>query len=193
MTQAKDLFDIISPLVAYNEKDWDVLAGEAGQISTWVPDLVDVFYNTLYGHDSTKTIFQDGERPKLEKTLQDWVASLVSGPKGADFWDHQWVIALLHVRRGVRNLYMLGMMNRIQQVFLAKCVETYDKDKAHEVFSAFLRISGTVAALIAECYGALLENSTEEGLSKVGMNAALLQRIKDNQISKMIQESQHND
>lgn len=192
MQTVEELFNTLSPLINYQDNDWDVLAGEADQIAEWIPELVDVFYDTLYAHDQTKSVFQEGERPKVEQTLKDWVASLVQGKQQQAFWDHQWIVALYHVRRGVRNLYMLAMMNRVQQTFLAKCIETYDKEKAYQVFSAFLRISGAVATLIAECYGVLLESSTKEGLQKIGLNPALLQRIKDTQINKMIEEHHGN-
>lgn len=188
MQNVSDFFNTLSPLIDYNENDWNVLKSEADHISSWIPDLVDVFYDTLYAQEATKTVFKEGERPKVEQTLRDWIASLAQGQQQQTFWDHQWVVALYHVRRGVKNLYMLGMMNRLQQVFLNKCIETYDKDKAQEVFSAFLRISGAVATLIAESYGVVLESSTQEGLAKIGLNPALLQRVKDAQINKMIQE-----
>ncbi|NOY62189.1 MAG: hypothetical protein GXP10_03355 [Gammaproteobacteria bacterium] len=187
--KATELFELISTLIDYNDEDWAILKEEGPQITQWAPELVSVFYDTLYGLEETKNIFCEGERPKLEKTLEDWIASIIAGDKGSEFWEHQWLIALLHVQRGVRNLYMLGIMNRVQQVILAKCMESYDQDKAHRVFSAFLRISGAVSALIAECYDEVIELSTTEGLSKVGVNPALLTRIKAMQIKKMLQEA----
>ena len=189
MSRVKELFDALSPLLGYDDRDWDVLKNEAEPIANWVPDIISVFYTALYASQDTNKIFHDGERSKLEQTLKDWVLSLAEGKQGDDFWEHQWLIALLHVQRGVNNLYMLGMMCRVQQVVLQKCMEHYeDKNKAVEVYSAFHRISSTVATLIAECYGEVLQNSTKDGLSRVGVNPALLQRIKNTQIKKMIEE-----
>ena len=189
MSRVKELFDELSPLLAYNENDWVVLQEEASVVSSWIPDIVEIFYDTLYGSANTEKIFLKGEREKVEKTLEDWVLSLASGHKKDDFWEHQWVIALLHVKRGVNNLYMLGMMCRVQQIVLQKCMSNYEKERAAEVYSAFHRVSSTIATLIAECYGEVVLNSTKDGLSRVGMNPALLQRIKDTQIRKMIEEA----
>ncbi len=189
MSQVTELFDTISSLIDYQEKDWDILQEEAETIASWAPELVAVFYDTLYALDETKAVFKEGERPKVEKTLADWVVAIANGRKRSEFWEHQWFIGLLHVKRNVKNLYMLGMMNRVQQVVLANCVKTYDKDRAYQVFEAFLRISGAISALIAESYGLVVENSTQAGLSKVGMNPALLKRIKDTQIDKMLEEA----
>ena len=186
----KHYFEDLSPLIAYDETDWDTLASEGETIAKWIPELVAVFYDTLYESNGSKSIFHEGERPQLEKTLEDWVISLQSGRKDDTFWEHQWFIALLHVRRGVKNLFMLGMMNRVQQVVWDKCIETYDLGKAHQVYLAFHRISGAIAALIAESYGAVTEKSAQAALEKVGINATLLQRIKDAQIIKQIDEAQ---
>jgi len=82
---------------------------------------------------------------------------------------------------------MLGMMCCVQQIVLQKCMLHYDKERATEVYSAFHRVSSTISTLIAECYGEVLLNSTEEGLSRVGMPPALLQRIKNLQIKKMLE------
>jgi len=189
-TQTAKRFNAIAQLIDYQDEDWLVLRNEAAQISQWVPEIVSIFYNTLYDLPATKNTFQPGERSKLEKTLEGWIVSLLAGHQGIEFWEHQWVVALLHVQRGVRNLFMLGMMNRVQQIVLAKCMETYSPSKAHQVFNAFLRISGAISSLIAECYDEVIELSTAEGLSKVGINLALLNRIKKTQITRMLQEAQ---
>ena len=191
MSRVKELLDELSPLLNYSSEDWNVLQEEAAVISEWIPDIVSVFYDTVYASSDTSKIFHDGEREKLEKTLENWVLSLASGQQEDRFWEHQWIIALLHVQRGVNNLYMLAMMCRVQQVVLDKCMSHYDKQRAAVVYSAFHKISSTIAALIAECYGEVLLNSTEVGLSKVGMNSALLQRIKSTQIKKMLDEVGH--
>ncbi len=189
MSQVTELFSTISSLIDYQEEDWNVLQEEAETIASWAPEIIDIFYDTLYALDETKAVFKEGERPKVEKTLADWIIAIVNGQKRAEFWEHQWYVGLLHVKRGVKNIYMLGMMSRVQQVVLANCAKTYDKDRAYLVFGAFLRISGTISALIAESYGLVVESSTQAGLSKVGMNPMLLKRIKDKQIDTMLGEA----
>ena len=189
MGQTDQLFRSISALIAYHEEDWGILQAESATIASWTEEIVKEFYDTLYGMDEVRDIFFEGERPKLENTLRHWINSIVGGSKTQLFWNHQWYIALMHVKRGVKNLYMLGIMNRVQQLFLAKCVANYDdKAKAFEVFNAFLRISGAISALIAECYDDVQSTSTINGLNRVGMNPALIDRIKSLQIDKMIEE-----
>ncbi len=189
MTVSKELAAILSGLTDYKEEDWDLLQSEAEQIRSWIPDLVDNFYATLYGMEATKSVFKEGERPKLEKTLEDWVFTLTSGRLGEDFWNHQWFIGLIHVQRGVKNIYMLGIMTRVQKIIFAKCMETYERDRALEIYNAFLGVSGAIAALIAECYDMVMEQSVIEGMTRVGLNPGLIERIKKMQIKKMIEEA----
>jgi len=188
MAKTDQFFQTISHLINYQESDWDMLASEASEIKKWVPELIDTFYETLYELEETRTVFHDGERKKLEKTLELWLVKMLLGKQDKNFWDHQWYVALLHIKRGTKNLYMLGMMNRLQQLFLQKSIETFDSEKAFKVYSAFLRISGMVAGLIAQCYDEVVESSTRDGLTRVGLNEALISRIKDMQIKKMLDE-----
>lgn len=188
MSKTEDLFRLVSDLVEFRDSDWDVLEAEAEQIRQWGPEMVNIFYDTLFGLEETRQVFHEGERPKVEATLATWIESMISGKQGPEFWEHQWLVALMHIKRGTKNLYMLGMMNRLQQVFLQKCMEHYDAQKAIEVYSAFLRISGTVATLIAQCYDEVTNISVKQGLARVGLNEALVKRIRDMQIETMMKE-----
>jgi len=190
MAVTQSFYDVISRLITFEESDWQVLAKESDVIKTWAPDLINVFYDTLYSIEETTAVFHDGERAKLEATLEQWIVDILSGDQGAKFWNHQRYIALLHIKRGTKNLYMLGMMNRLQQMFLLKSMESFEQEKAIQVYSAFLRLSGMVAGLIAQCYDEVTETSTQAGLSRVGLNEALISRIKTMQIEKMLKEAE---
>ena len=193
MTVAKTFYETISQLIDFRQSDWDTLADEAEVIKTWAPELVSVFYDTLYSIEETTAVFHEGERAKVEATLQQWIVDILSGDQGDKFWNHQRYIALLHIKRGTKNLYMLGMMNRLQQVVITKCMENFEPEKAIEVYSAFLRLSGMVAGIIAQCYDEVTETSMHAGLTRVGLNEALVNRIKIMQIDKMLKEAQEAD
>lgn len=190
MSVAQTLYGTIAKLIDFKDSDWTVLAEEANVIKTWAPELISVFYDTLYSIEETTAVFHENERAKLEATLEQWIVDILSGDQGDKFWDHQRYIALLHIKRGTKNLYMLGMMNRLQQVFITKCIENYDAEKAVHVYMSFLRLSGMVAGIIAQCYDEVTETSMQAGLTRVGLNEALVNRIKTMQIDKMIKESQ---
>lgn len=182
MTKTAEYFRVLQPLINHDEKDWEILTSKADQLASWGPELVQVFYDTLYGLEETRAVFHEGERPKVEKTLSDWWTDLIYNKKRDTIWEHQWIIGLLHVQRGVKNLYLLGMMNRLQQVFMEKCFTTFDLDTAIELYGAFLRITGCISIMIAESY----VDGLLEGLSKVGMNEKLVERVRQMEVKKIL-------
>ena len=188
MTLVGDYITTASQLTGYRPEDWDVLESEAERLRAWGPEIVQAFYDQLTASPEAASVLEEGERPKLERTLAHWYDQMFTGRKGEDYWKYQWYVALMHIKRKTRNLYMLGMMNYVQQIFVRKCFETFEPAKAQELTGAFLRVSGVIATLIAECYDEVLESSTREGLAKVGINPALLNRIKDLQIQRMLDE-----
>ncbi len=188
MTLVGDYVTTASQLTGYRPEDWDVLAAEAERLRQWGPEIVKEFYDRLMACPEAASVLEEGERPKLEKTLAFWYEQMLTGRKDEDYWKYQWYVALMHIKRKTRNLYMLGMMNHVQQLFIQKCFQEFEPQKALELVGAFMRVSGIIATLIAECYDEVLESSTREGLAKVGINPALLNRIKDLQIKKMLEE-----
>ncbi len=180
--------EVISKLVNFDQSDRDLLLEEMEQIVEWIPDIVAEFFDTLYACDETRAVFQEGERPMLEKTLTAWIFDILSGYDDLEFWEYQWVIALVHMKRNVRNIHVVGMMNRLQQAVLLKCQQTYDVEKAMRVFSAFLRITGITTALIIECYTELQEFITEEGLESVGVRAGIVTRIRQMKLDSMMHD-----
>ncbi len=190
MTLVGDYVKTASELTGYRPEDWDVLQAEAEHLRQWGPEIVQQFYDRLLSCPEAASVVEEGERPKLERTLARWYEQMLTGRKDEDYWRYQWYIALMHIKRKTRNLYMLGMMNHVQQIFVQKCFAEFEPEKAQVLAGAFLRVSGIIATLIAECYDEVLESSTREGLAKVGINPALLNRIKDLQIKRMLEEFQ---
>lgn len=179
---------VISALVNFTQRDRDLLQEEMELIIEWIPDIVKDFFDTVYECQETRTIFEEGERGRLEKTLTAWIFDILSGYDDSEFWEYQWVIALVHMKRQVKNIHVAGMMNRIQQVVLLKCQESFDPDKAVRVFSAFLRITGVTTALIVECYTELQEFITEKGLESVGVRSGIVARIRQKKLDAMMLE-----
>ena len=83
-----------------------------------------------------------------------WYILLTSGLIDDDFWQWQWqwYAGLIHIPRGIRNAYMMGMMSRVQQLFGQHCLRTFDADQALVVYNAFKRVTDVVSGLIAESY-----------------------------------------
>jgi len=172
-------------LTGYSDKDPEILASHRETAHQWTETIVQVFYDTLFTYEPTAKVFSEGERPAREQMLRDWYEGLTSGNIDQNWWRHQWFVGLVHIKRGVSNLFLIGMMSRIQQLFLSKCLETLPPDEAKELFGAFKRITDVVTGLIADGY---FENYFIALERTVGFKTALIQRMLDMEVKKMLEE-----
>jgi hypothetical protein len=176
------LQDLIT-LTGLSEQDYQVLSEYADITQKWADEIVKEFYDTLFGHKPTAEVFREGERPDREVTLRNWYLEVTSGKISSDFWRRQWLVGLVHIPRKVSNRFMFGMMSRVQQIFLRKCLEAFEPLQAERIYSAFKRLTDVVAGLIAESYYL----SYIEAMEHVGgLRMALIQRMIDVEITQKI-------
>ncbi|MBN1571583.1 MAG: hypothetical protein JW984_00120 [Deltaproteobacteria bacterium] len=139
-------------LTGYSEADRETLREFSEKTAPWADEFVKSFYDTLFGYDRTAKIFGEGERQEREKTLKGWLTSAFKGDITDDFLKNLWVVGLLHIKRGVPNSFMLGIMSLVEQLFLKKCIETFEKEEATRIYGAFKRLMDVVSGVIAESY-----------------------------------------
>lgn len=173
-------------LSGLTEDDYQILKDSAGHTQKWVGEFTQHFYDTLYGYAPTSHVFKPGERPDRESTLIKWYLEVTSGNITMNFWRRQWIVGLVHIPRRVTDPFMIGMMSRVQQVFLKKCMEEFDTEKALNVYGAFKRVTDTVKGLIAEGYFISYVEATER---MTGQSRALTDRLVGLEISRMIEET----
>jgi hypothetical protein len=179
------LQDLIA-LTGLTEEDYRTLQAYSAQTQKWTDELTQAFYDTLYGYIPTSHIFREGERPDREATLIKWYQEVTSGNIDMNFWRRQWIIGLVHIPRRVTDPFMIGMMSRVQQIFLTKCLEEFDLAEAKKIFGAFKRVTDTVTGLIAEGYFLSYVEATER---MTGQSRALTERLVSLEISKMTEET----
>jgi len=172
-------------LTGLSDRDYDILASHKETLSKWKDTVVKDFYDTLFSYEDTKNIFHENERPKVEKTLEEWYLGLLEGKKDYAFWVHQWFVGLVHIPRGVKNVFMHSMMSRVQNLFCEKCFETFPPEEAKEVFLAFKRITDTIAGVIAEGY---LDQYIEAIVRMSGIKEQVIERMAKLESKKMIEE-----
>lgn len=186
MQAQKQVITDLTVLTGFVADDCKVMRENAAVLQTWAQDLVDAFYNTLYGHGSTAKVFQEGERPHREKTFSDWYLEITSGEIDDDFWQRQWFVGLVHVKRQVDNQFVVGIMGRIQKIFLEKCMTVFEPAKAEQVFSAFKHITDVIAGLIVEGYKQQYLSAVER---TSGISPALIERMATNEAAAMLDEA----
>ncbi|GGM91792.1 hypothetical protein GCM10007092_00880 [Thermus composti] len=121
-------------------------------METWTEELVQGFYDTLFGHPATRRVFREGERPAREKTLRDWYLRTLRGPFNGQYFAWQALVGLVHVRRGVTNAMMASMWNWLTEKVAEKARQALSPEEAQALVDAWRRLAFTVMALIAEEY-----------------------------------------
>lgn len=169
-----ETFEGVTQLNELTDQDWQVLKEVAATTKSWGPTIAKRFYDQLYTFEPTAEILQSHERETREKSLLDWYESLVSGEPGESFWRDAWIVGLIHIRAGVPNFYMLGMVTSVKDAFAAQCRETFEPETALRVSTSFAKIMDTVGAIIAEGY----TSGIVSGMERVGLSAPLMDRMR---------------
>lgn len=178
------LKDLVT-LVGFSEQDPLTLQEYFHQTSKWSDEIVKVFYDTLFSYERTAQTFKENERSAREKTLRNWYLDVASGKITPEWWRRQWIVGLVHIPRKVSNPFMLGMMSRLQQLFLQKCLVEMPPTEAEKVFGAFKRVTDIVAGLIAEGY---FTNYIVAMERSAGFKKALVERMMNVEIGRMLEE-----
>ena len=115
--------------------------------------LVTSFYDTLYAHEPTASVFAFGERLHREQTLRMWWRRTVGEPLDDGYWSWMGLVGVIHIRRGVRNPMMMSMMTHVQEmVGEAAGAAGMDPAAVEDLRRAFAHLSQTASAVISESY-----------------------------------------
>lgn len=182
-------FEAATALNGYSDADWATLRAVAPTTLTWSDALVAGF-GAVHGDASRcAALFDDGRAPVGDDELsawrdlvESWLAGILPGEGGEAFFRESWVAGLVHLSRGVRNVYLLSWMARLQQLFRGRCLEVFEVARALEVSEAFDRITDTAVALACEAH----EAGIMESVSKVGINESLLRKIQGQAARQLI-------
>ncbi len=172
-------------LTGLSDQDYEILSKHKDTLAQWKDEVVKDFYDTLFSYEPTKKIFHENERPKVEKTLEEWYLGLLEGKKDFSFWEHQWFVGLVHIARGVDNAFMHSMMARVQNIMSQKCFENFSPEEAKEVYTAFKKITDAIAGVIMEGY---FLQYIEAIVRMTGIKEAVIERMAKLESQKMIDE-----
>lgn len=183
---AKTAIDQAPPECRVRPEDADVIQRHADALVGLGPEMVNAFYDTVYGHSETEKIFKPGERPMREESLQGWWERTVRGPLDDDYWAWMALVGLTHVIRRVNNPMMLAMANFVAQfVESSESLEISD-DERRELSVAFRRVSSTVSSIITFAYDHAVSSAL---FSVAGMPEALLARLRDQEVGDALDKA----
>lgn len=184
MSQVDSVVTVASRINGLRPEDWKTLGAAQGTLKPWGPAVAKAFYDVLYSDPDAAQVLGEGNRGTRERVLKEWYERLVSGDPGPKFWDHTWLVGWVHILANVKNVYMMSIGLRVEELFLAECLKAFPRDDALRVYGAFRRVFGTVTTVIAESY----VNGLVSGMEYLGINPKLVERMRKTFISKGIEE-----
>lgn len=170
----------------FNEADAACFAEHRELMANWGAELVQRFYDSLYGHGKTAQVFGDGERSAREQTLVDWYTRTLQGPFDLDYWEWQALVGVLHLRRGVSNPMMLGHWGLVLNFMNEKVREDLSEAQAQRLLEAWQRLGATVGALIAESYNSYYLKALEHS---AGATRELLERLVRQEVDDLVNDA----
>ncbi len=188
MTQnfAREILDQIPPSVRFNDEDAAVILRYRDTLLTFEADLVQGFYDNVYGHAVTRRVFRDDERPAREKTLVEWYRRTLSGPFDDAYWRWQAYVGLVHIKRKVNNAMVAGMWGWIMTFLGARALTALPLDEALKLIKAVHALQACVLALIAESYQRNMFTAVDKA---AGLSEALLMNLVNIEIDDMLKEA----
>jgi hemerythrin len=186
-TFAQKIVDEAAHLNGHTSKDWAVLASVKHMTSTWAPDMAALFAEAM-AIPGVASLMEKYSHSDREQAIGVWYERVVSGAPGASFWAETSLIGFYHASAGTGNDHVLAYMSKMDSVFLNKCIRTMQGPKAIEVYGAFKRIIDIAQALMIASY----ETAIITGMSQLGFNDRLLNRMRTVAVRKMIDEARGN-
>ena len=176
---SKQVLAQLPPEDRLSEEDGRIIQANADRLISLSDDLVQVFYESLYGHPETRAIFREGERPMREETLRDWWERSVRGPFDEGYWAWQAYVGLLHVKRKVKNPMMLGHAALVTRMTSSRLTAPEDQPLREAISRLMATVSGMIAYGYEKVYveaigevtgqeGTLLDRTVEVAVQSIG-------------------------
>lgn len=151
---AESAIDQMPLACRFSARDGQVILAHQEFLLGLEPQLIQLFYDTLFEHPPTATVFLEGERPDREVTLSQWWRRTVTGPVDSGYFAWMAAVGLAHVFRAVTNPMMLAMADLIAAFVREQAFRSpLSQADAAALAEAFTRLAGTVGIVISHGYG----------------------------------------
>lgn len=184
MANVESIVAVASRINGLRPEDWKTLKSVEATLKPWGPMVAKGFYDVLYADPDAAQLLGEGNRETRERVLKEWYEQIVSGDPGPKFWERAWMVGWIHILANVKNVYMMSIGLRVEEIFLEGCIKSFERDQALRVYAAFRRVFGTATMVIAESY----VEGLVSGMEYLGINPKLIERMRKTFIAKGIDD-----
>ena len=134
-------------VVGFEQKDLEILKEHKEWMTKMADVFVEEFYRVLPHCPTTSKLFQPwlekNKRTKLKAFVLRWLSGEVS-------LEELVRIGFVHFQKGVKPVYVLAMISRLEQIFVQKWIEEYSTER--ELFNAFKRFLDVWGVFLVRAY-----------------------------------------
>ncbi len=182
-----DVFQAMPESARFSENDAKKIQENSAVLLDLGDGLINGFYNTVFSHTATASVFEDNERPMREKSLTDWWKRTVNGPFNDEYWAWQTYVGLLHIKRGVSNPMMMSMWSWILDYLNKELAQAgLSETETNALVMSFQRLSSTTSSLIGD---SVFRFYLEALINATGFKSSLLERMVKNEIDQLLQDN----
>lgn len=188
---ARMAFEQMPPAVRFRESDALAIKRRQRELLDLEPEVVKGFYDTLYAHPATGSLFIEGERPDREVTLSNWWRRTVNGPLDEEYFTWMAMVGLVHVSRGVTNPMMLSMASFVASFIALKAPGLpVDRTEADALVEAFRRLSTAVGIVITFGYDRAYDRAVLTALDELaGLPPRLFRRLLAQEVNAAVTQA----
>lgn len=188
---ARMAFEQMPPAVRFRESDALVIMRHQQELLDLEPEVIKGFYDTLYAHPATNSIFVEGERPDREVTLSNWWRRTVNGPLDEEYFAWMAMVGLVHVSRKVTNPMMLSMASFVASFVAEKAARLpVERAEADALVEAFKRLSTAVGMVITFGYDRAYDRAVLTALDELaGIPPQMFRRLLAQEVDTAVGEA----
>lgn len=110
---AQDVWDTLPPSTRFGPQDASTIRFYIAHLQSWEDPIIDGFYDTLFSHPATRSVFREGERAMREQVLRGWYRRTIAGPFDLEYFAWQVLVGRVHQYRGISKSQVLVMWSWI--------------------------------------------------------------------------------
>lgn len=180
------IMEQIPPEARFTPEDARVIQRHRSFLIGLTETLTQGFYDMLYHHPATSTVFVEGERKAREDTLKDWWKKVTHDPIDDRYWDWMTYVGLVHVIRKVRNPMMITAWGFVSAQVIEHARRQLPADDVMELTGTLIRFGQTFTALVAESY---IQHYLSAIMEATGTGLPLIERLVETEIRTIMQNT----
>jgi len=163
---AQTVWETLPPTTRFSPQDGVTLKTYAAHLRGWEETIISGFYDILFSHPATRSVFREGERPMREQVLRTWYRRAIAGPFDLEYFAWQVLVGWVHQYRGISKSQVMVMWGwLIEQIWQLSHL-SLPLDEADQLFRAWMRLANSVQAMAAdERLEAYLHKLEQSGVS----------------------------